>query len=77
MLVGSVISNMRFTTSLLAVGTAAMVVALPSMSLKKRVKNFTWFGVNESGAEFGSGDIPGVLGTDYIWPVTYVQLLTF
>lgn len=30
----------------------------------------TGFGVNESGAEFGSGKFPGVLGTDYIWPDT-------
>ncbi|TDL25485.1 endoglucanase [Rickenella mellea] len=29
---------------------------------------FKFFGVNESGAEFGNGNIPGVLGTDYTWP---------
>ncbi|KAJ4494909.1 endoglucanase [Lentinula edodes] len=29
---------------------------------------FTYFGVNESGAEFGNTVIPGVLGTDYTWP---------
>ncbi|KAF7294516.1 CBM1 domain-containing protein [Mycena kentingensis (nom. inval.)] len=29
---------------------------------------FKFFGVNESGAEFGQGKIPGVLGTDYIFP---------
>ncbi|KAG6851093.1 hypothetical protein H0H93_000973 [Arthromyces matolae] len=37
---------------------------------------FKYFGVNQSGAEFGSGNIPGVqaisyqgvLGTDYTWP---------
>ncbi|PBP18531.1 endo-beta-1,4-glucanase [Diplocarpon rosae] len=28
-----------------------------------------WVGVNESGAEFGSGKIPGVYGTDYTWPL--------
>ncbi|KAG6817671.1 hypothetical protein H0H87_005429 [Tephrocybe sp. NHM501043] len=31
---------------------------------------FKYFGVNESGAEFGQTKIPGVLGTDYIWPAT-------
>jgi len=31
---------------------------------------FEFFGVNESGAEFGNGNIPGVLGTDFIWPTT-------
>ncbi|EIN13297.1 endoglucanase [Punctularia strigosozonata HHB-11173 SS5] len=29
---------------------------------------FSYFGVNESGAEFGNANIPGVYGTDYIWP---------
>ncbi|KAK7678575.1 hypothetical protein QCA50_018447 [Cerrena zonata] len=29
---------------------------------------FQFFGVNESGAEFGNLNIPGVLGTDYTWP---------
>jgi endoglucanase len=29
---------------------------------------FEYFGVNESGAEFGNTVIPGTLGTDYIWP---------
>jgi len=47
----------------------ALVLCAP-LALKKRVTNFKWFGVNESGAEFGSGNIPGVLGTDYTWPLT-------
>ncbi|CAA7267109.1 unnamed protein product [Cyclocybe aegerita] len=29
---------------------------------------FTYFGVNQAGAEFGENRIPGVLGTDYTWP---------
>ncbi|KXN84735.1 Endoglucanase 3 [Leucoagaricus sp. SymC.cos] len=29
---------------------------------------FKYFGVNQSGAEFGDGKIPGALGTDYTWP---------
>jgi endoglucanase len=32
-------------------------------------KSLQWFGVNESGAEFGTA-IPGVLGTDYTWQST-------
>lgn len=40
------------------------------------MSNFTWFGVNESGAEFGNTNIPGVLGTDYTWPNTSaIQIL--
>ncbi|PYH43525.1 putative endoglucanase [Aspergillus saccharolyticus JOP 1030-1] len=34
----------------------------------KRSSNFLWLGSSESGAEFGQANIPGVLGTDYIWP---------
>ncbi|KAL5525511.1 hypothetical protein ACEPAG_6847 [Sanghuangporus baumii] len=29
---------------------------------------FQFFGVNESGAEFGQNVIPGAEGTDYTWP---------
>ncbi|KAJ8455164.1 hypothetical protein ONZ45_g10336 [Pleurotus djamor] len=29
---------------------------------------FKYFGVNQSCAEFGENNIPGVLGTDYTWP---------
>jgi endoglucanase len=41
-----------------------------SVSTNKKRSNFWFAGVNESGAEFGSGNIPGKLGTDYIWPLT-------
>lgn len=33
-------------------------------------RSWIGFGANEAGAEFGSGNIPGELGTDYIWPST-------
>lgn len=33
-------------------------------------RSWIGFGANEAGAEFGSGNIPGVLGTNYIWPLT-------
>ncbi|KAB8300116.1 hypothetical protein EYC80_000346 [Monilinia laxa] len=29
-----------------------------------------WIGANESGAEFGPGNLPGVVGTDYVFPDT-------
>lgn len=44
-------------------GAAALVGAAPKA---KRVSKFQFFGVNESGAEFGNGNLPGALGTDYI-----------
>ncbi|KAM0100160.1 hypothetical protein ACP6JE_005221 [Aspergillus fumigatus] len=42
-----------------------LAVAAPNA---KRASGFVWFGSNESGAEFGETKLPGVLGTDYIWP---------
>lgn len=59
---------MRSTNILVALVTATLALAAPAK--EKRVKNFTFFGVNESGAEFGASNLPGVLGTDYTWPVT-------
>lgn len=31
---------------------------------------FLFTGANEAGGEFGEANLPGVLGTDYIWPDT-------
>uniref|UniRef100_UPI003D30D881 Endo-beta-1, 4-glucanase n=1 Tax=Bispora sp. MEY-1 TaxID=554688 RepID=UPI003D30D881 len=39
----------------------------PTNSKTKRNKKMRFAGVNESGAEFGSDNIPGVYGTDYTW----------
>ena len=62
---------MRFGNILVAASTVVLALAAPSVHIKKRASKFQWFGVNESGAEFGSGSIPGELGKDYIWPVEY------
>lgn len=52
--------------------TAVLAVAAPAIGKKKRaLKKFTWFGVNESGAEFGNTAIPGQLNKDYTFPPTY------
>lgn len=54
-------------------GTASATISSPSATstfsngTSASTKNFEFFGVNESGPEFGTA-IPGVLGTDYIWP---------
>ncbi|CAJ2503205.1 Uu.00g105990.m01.CDS01 [Anthostomella pinea] len=40
------------------------------VSVNKKRSNFWFAGVNESGAEFGTGSIPGTKGTDYTWPLT-------
>ncbi|CAI7586273.1 unnamed protein product [Penicillium bialowiezense] len=68
---------MKFTNIALAAGAASVACALPhavhtkqSAAVNKRANGFTWVGVSESGAEFGEGNIPGTLGTDYTWPET-------
>ncbi|KAH8668055.1 glycoside hydrolase superfamily [Tricladium varicosporioides] len=60
-LVASTSSSAVVKTS--ATSSAAAATGSSSGKLK-------WFGVNQSGAEFGSGNIPGTLGTDYTWPST-------
>lgn len=57
---------MKFSTALL-LAVASAAIASPA---RKRASNFVWIGANESGAEFGQGKIPGVLGTDYTFPST-------
>ncbi|KAL4889352.1 glycoside hydrolase superfamily [Aspergillus ambiguus] len=61
---------MRIGSLMMAASAAGLVHAYPRREMKKRETGFTWFGVNESGAEFGEGNIPGTLGTDYTWPDT-------
>ncbi|KAG0156972.1 hypothetical protein PDIDSM_4155 [Penicillium digitatum] len=77
---------MKFTNIVLAASAASVACAYPrdrnvvpskqSAEIKKRAANgFTWVGVSESGAEFGS-NIPGTLGQDYAWPKTsQIQIL--
>ncbi|OLN83754.1 Endoglucanase gh5-1-like protein 2 [Colletotrichum chlorophyti] len=49
-----------------AVAPASPSVASTSTTAKSG--KFKWFGTNLSGAEFGTGNIPGTVGTDYIFP---------
>lgn len=64
---------MRFASMLLAAVTASVVVAAP---VEKRAKKFKFFGVNESGPEFGNKNFPGTKGKDYVWP-TFSTIDTF
>ncbi|PYI33794.1 cellulase-domain-containing protein [Aspergillus indologenus CBS 114.80] len=66
---------MRISNLVIAASAAGMVNALPKREMKKRASSgFTFFGVSESGAEFGSGI--GTLGTTYTWPTTsQIQIL--
>ncbi|CRL18652.1 Cellulose-binding domain, fungal [Penicillium camemberti] len=76
---------MKFTNIVLAASAATVACAYPqgrdvvptkqSANIKKRANGFTWVGVSESGAEFGS-NIPGTLDQDYAWPKTsQIQIL--
>lgn len=66
---------MRFLNALLGAAAITSAVAAPTSSsssetsVVKRKSKFLFTGVNESGAEFGQGNLPGTLGTDYTWPV--------
>lgn len=51
-----------FITKFFAIGLAVSVLAAPTNSKTKRNKKMRFAGVNESGAEFGSDNIPGVYG---------------
>ncbi|TVY86755.1 putative endo-beta-1,4-glucanase B [Lachnellula willkommii] len=53
-----------------ATSSPSSTAAASSSSSASSNGTLEWLGVNESGAEFGTGNIPGVLGTDYIWPLT-------
>lgn len=72
---------MQFSFLVLAAATLTEVLAAPApnadpapneraVSANRKRSNFWFAGVNESGAEFGSGNIPGTKGTDYTWPST-------
>lgn len=51
---------MRFTQLFLASAAASGTLG----------QEFLFTGSNEAGGEFGEGNLPGALGTDYIWPDT-------
>lgn len=66
---------MHLYAFLLGAAAIARVLAVPAPNAEPKApiskrKNFWFAGVNESGAEFGSGNLPGKLGTDYTWPLT-------
>lgn len=57
---------MKLSLTLLA--TAALAIAAPTTSKVKRANKLQFFGVNESGPEFGESVLPGAYGKEYIWP---------
>ncbi|KAB8268533.1 glycoside hydrolase superfamily [Aspergillus minisclerotigenes] len=59
---------MKFRNLLFAAVAGSAVAAPLAKEQKKRDSVFQWIGANESGAEFGENNLPGVWGTDYIFP---------
>ena len=55
---------MRIFSLLLVSVTSGLALTAPT---KKRGSRLRFFGVNESGAEFGNGNLPGVYNHDYTW----------
>lgn len=53
--------------NLLAVATLATAVFAAPTAEKRQTRKLKWFGINESGAEFGDTVIPGVYGKQYTW----------
>jgi endoglucanase len=61
---------MKPSTLALTAVAAATVSAQNSSTGADTCGKFLFTGVSESCGEFGSGNIPGTLGTDYTWPST-------
>lgn len=56
---------MLFQNLLAAAALVSGAFAAPSQ--EKRQKKLEWFGINESGAEFGEKNFTGVYGKEFIW----------
>lgn len=52
---------------LAAAALAATAFASPLEKRQNSTRKLQWFGINESGAEFGEKNFTGVYGTEYIW----------
>jgi endoglucanase len=58
---------MLFNTLLAAAALASTVFAAPAEKRQTTTRKMKWFGINESGAEFGEKNFTGVYGKEYIW----------
>lgn len=58
------------STSSEAIAVSTTKTATAATSAASSSSGLQWLGVTESGAEFGTTALPGVLGTDYTWPLT-------
>ncbi|EME41652.1 glycoside hydrolase family 5 protein [Dothistroma septosporum NZE10] len=58
---------MHLSSFFTVAGVVALTLAAPS-SVTKRASKLQFAGVSESGPEFGTANLPGAEGTDYVWP---------
>lgn len=58
---------MLFSNIFAAAALVSTAFAAPASKETRATRKLKFFGVNESGAEFGETKFPGVYGTDYTW----------
>ncbi|KAF2002575.1 glycoside hydrolase family 5 protein [Amniculicola lignicola CBS 123094] len=60
---------MLFSSLLATAVLATSAIAGPTAAVKeeRQAKKLKWFGINESGAEFGEKNFTGAYGREYIW----------
>lgn len=51
----------------LCAAAALATLALAAPAEKREDRKLKWFGINESGAEFGETNFTGVYGKEFIW----------
>jgi aryl-phospho-beta-D-glucosidase BglC (GH1 family) len=59
-------NRMLFKSVLAATALIGAAFAAPT-EVKRQDKKLQWFGINESGAEFGEKNFTGVYGKEYTW----------
>ena len=58
---------MLFSNILAAAALVGAAFGAPSNQETRANRKLKWFGINESGAEFGEKNFPGVYNKDYTW----------
>ena len=58
---------MLFSNILMAAALVSTAFAAPSDKETRANRKLNWFGINESGAEFGEKNLPGVYNKDFTW----------
>lgn len=60
-------ADMLFSNIFAAAALVSAAFAAPSDKETRANRKLKWFGINESGAEFGEKNFPGVYNKDYTW----------